>query len=117
MSNEAAFVQAGIYLSLVSVVVFLESITIGKWWKRNEIARWIIGIATVIGLALPFVWMGALDWQTWQVFLLAFALAGGIKYFLFVHFQERERTRRAQELRRKVEEYAKDDNEQGDRIF
>lgn len=46
--------------------------------KWGELARRVLGLATLLLTALPFVWFGAMDLLTWFAFAAAIGAAGAV---------------------------------------
>lgn len=93
------------YAGLTAVVVTIEHFTFGRWWKRNELARRTLAHATILGLALLFVPAGLIDLMTLTAIAIATGVAGAITAGLYIHEAEQRRQERAEEARRRVEEY------------
>ncbi len=92
--NETEFLTT-LYLFIVGTVVSIEHFTIGRWLKHNELARRGIGIATVLGIAAPFVFFTEwLDPTTYLVICGGFLCAGGAKLFFVALEHEQQRQKR-----------------------
>lgn len=102
------FIGGLIFILLVTAVVAIESVTFGRWWKRNEIARRILGVGTVFTLALPFVAVGLIDFRTWLILLFAFGFAFITMYLIHTHEDEWAKQKRATVLREEIEKGAQD---------
>ena len=76
--SDQELAQVAAVLFGLGATVALEHILLGKLWKRYELARRVMGIATVLGWLFFAVLMGALDLATWLVALFAFGTAGAI---------------------------------------
>lgn len=46
---------------ITAVVVVIEHLTFGQWWKRNEIARRVMGHGTILALVALSVPFGLID--------------------------------------------------------
>lgn len=95
--------SASIYITLAVAAVVIEHRTFGRWWAHNELARRTMGIATVMGLAMPFVLLGVLDLITWLMILFAFGAAGATKAGLMIHEWERGRQQRGQAIKEQID--------------
>lgn len=84
------------YWLVVSLVVTLETLTIGLIWRRREAARWTLGYATVFMLGLPLVVAGWWDAATFAALFVAVGLSGAVKVGLDQFIQ----ARRAADYRR-----------------
>lgn len=69
------------YLGAVGVAVWLEHRLVGRLWRKHELSRRIMGIVTVLGLAVPLLVAGVLDWGTWLIIVNGFVIAGIILGF------------------------------------
>ncbi len=67
------------YWFILSLIITLETLTIGLLWRRREAARWTLGYATVFGLGLPLVLLGHWDAPTYMALFIAVGLSGAIK--------------------------------------
>ena len=67
---------AVIYCCFVFLLNGWLTTTIGRRWHRQELARRAIGIASVMGLALPAIYFGQLNgYETWVMLLAGFVSA------------------------------------------
>jgi len=90
---EKEIASALLYTVTVAAATVAEHYTFGRWWKRNELARRTLGIATIMLLALPFVLSGVIDFATWLIILFGFAAAGAFKTGLAIMENERNKDR------------------------
>jgi len=56
-----------IYWTTLAIVVIIEHLILGERWRSNELARRVVGVATVTLGMLPLIVWGGLDWTTWAV--------------------------------------------------
>lgn len=54
-----------LYWLIVALVIAIETMTLGRLWKKKEAYRWTTGYATVFALSLPLVAAGYWDIGTW----------------------------------------------------
>ncbi len=67
-----------LYWLMLAVVIFVEHKILARQFRRRELFRRTVGIATVMGGAYPLVEAGAIDRKTWGVLLGGFGIAGTI---------------------------------------
>jgi len=96
--------MAWIFLTytLLAVVIYLQHVTLGRRWQRNEIARRTLGIVTVMGALVPLAAARIIDIVTWAVILGAFVIAGGIVGICWADEGEREREAQLEAMRREI---------------
>lgn len=96
------------FAGLTAAAVVVEHYTIGRRWRRNELARRTVGIATIMLLALVFVARGTVEWESWLAIMAAFGAAGAVKAALVITASELARDGRIRRLRDEVVQYAED---------
>ncbi len=74
-------IWGGGYLVVVGVAVWLEHRLVSRLWHKHELSRRIMGIVTVMGLVIPLLVAGMLDWGTWLMIVSGFVIAGIIVGF------------------------------------
>ncbi len=67
-----------LYWLALGIVIFVEHKFLARQFRRRELFRRTVGIATVMGGAYPLVEVGAIDRKTWGVLLGGFGIAGTI---------------------------------------
>ena len=85
------------YLLVLALTIGLEHQLVGRLWRRHELARRILGISTVMGLAVPLLLADVLDWLTWIILMAGFIIAGCI-----VGFSNVWESARREELKRRA---------------
>lgn len=96
-----------VYLAAIAVIIPVEHWVFARRWKNYELARRTMGIATIMGLALPLALTGHLDWFTWLIIMAAFCIAGAITAGLYTHEQATADQRYARSLRSVIHERAR----------
>jgi hypothetical protein len=94
-----------LYLCLVALLITLEHYTFGRWWagKDYELARWTMGVATILGLGyLCLVWGDKYDPKMWVLILGGFTIGGAIKVSLVLSERANRTAREVSELREKI---------------
>jgi len=89
--------------AVTAAVVGIEHITLGRLWAGNELARRVMGHATIIAITGIPAMLGLLDFITWLAFAVATAVAGAIVGALEVTEKERRRSAYVRELRQFAE--------------
>lgn len=81
-----------LYLVAVGATVLVEHRLVAELWRKHEIARRIMGIVTVMGLAMPLLLLGVLDWVTWLTLMGGFCVAGSIigTVYIWKHAKQEE---------------------------
>lgn len=97
-----------LYLAAIAVIIPLEHRLFARAWKNYELARRVMGIATVMGLALPLALTGHLDWTTWLYLMAAFCLAGAITATMYTSEKAAADQHRASSLRSAIHGRQKD---------
>jgi len=93
-----------IYWTTLAIVVIIEHLILGERWRSNELARRVVGVATVTLGMLPLIVWGGLDWTTWAVQFAGFGVAGFIVFLAWTWRQERERQERIERKRQPLDE-------------
>ena len=91
-----------VYIAALAIVIWAEHVVFAKPWKRNERARWVMGVATVMGLALFLVIAEMMDFQTWAWIFAAFGISGAITIGLY-ELEAANVNRRARETMSRAE--------------
>jgi hypothetical protein len=73
------------YVAAVAVIVFVEHRIFSTRWRRRELARRTLGIATVLVLAFPLVIAGIFDLITYTWIWLGFGVAGALTALLYTN--------------------------------
>jgi len=94
-----------VYFVGLALVIALEHWIFGRRWRRFELARRTMGIATVLGLAWPLVQVGVLDFCTWFLLVCGFGVAGAVTAGLYTWEWSHERQNRAMALRGEINGY------------
>lgn len=89
--------------AVTAAVVGLEHVTLGRLWAGNELARRVLGHATIITIIAIPAMAGLLDFTTWLAVAVATAVAGAIVGALEVTEKERRRSAYVRELRQFAE--------------
>lgn len=91
-----------IYVALSAIAIGVEHRLIFRKWRRNELARWGLGIGTILSLGALFVFLGAIEFRTWAVIATAFGMAAVVRYLMAVNESEGEAEKKARELRERI---------------
>lgn len=92
------------YIFLVILAVAIEHYLVGRAWKGYELARWTLGVATVMFLALPLALAGVIDFSTWLLIFFGFGFAGAITAGFAIHESAHRRLQRTQQLRGAIDD-------------
>lgn len=85
--------------TITGVVVVIEHMLFGRMWRTNELARRVLGHATVLVIiGVPAV-LGYLDFMTWLMACVVTAVAGGLVGAIEVTERERRRVEYVEDLR------------------
>ena len=90
-------------LAILGVVIYVQHVTLGRRWQRNEIARRVLGIVTVMGALVPLAAARIIDIVTWAVILGAFIVAGGVIGLCWAEEGARAAEEDARERERKLD--------------
>lgn len=93
------------YLAIIAVIVVIEHLTFGKWWRRHELARRTIGHTTLLGVSGLFVPVGLIDIDTLVYIAAATIIAGAITAGFAIHEQENRKANKLAALRQEFEQY------------
>jgi uncharacterized membrane protein len=94
------------YVLIVILALVVEHYLFGKVWRYYELARWVMGVITVMVLALPLALIGEIDFATWLLILFGFGFGGAAVIGLYIHESALARQKHAQKLRGKIDEQA-----------
>lgn len=94
-----------LYAVITAVVVTVEHYTLGRWWKRNEIARRTVGHTTILLLAAPFVPTGLIDLNTLIAITIATGTAGAIVGGIHVYEVEKRKNEEVAKKREVIKQY------------
>jgi|GEM_PF-3802192 len=72
------------YMIAIVATISIEHHLFAHRWRRHELARRTLGIATVLGLAAPLALCGAIDLTTYIVLWCGFGTAGAVTAFFYV---------------------------------
>lgn len=97
-----------LYWIAVSILVTIEHILLRERWRDFELARRTLGIATIMGGALPLAAAGIIDPYTWITLLVAFGIAGAIVGAMVTTENADRRRTRAQLLKSRIGELLDD---------
>lgn len=86
-----------------AVVVAIEHVTLGRLWAGNELARRVLGHATIVVIIGVPALLGLLDFMTWMAVAVSTAVAGGIVGAYEVTVKERRRVAYVKEIRQFAE--------------
>lgn len=87
-----------LYLCLVASLITVEHYSFGRLWKEYELARWVMGIVTIMGLVL----LVAIDLRTWLLILAGFGIGGAIKVSLVLSEHANTRRKEVTEIREQI---------------
>src|SRR4030067_3062328 len=73
------------YLIALALVIGGEHKVLARSWRHYEMSRWTLGVATVMGMSLPLVFLGGLDWVTWAWMAAGFGIAGAVTGALYTN--------------------------------
>jgi len=93
-----------IYWTAMAAAAVIEHLLIGERWRHNELARRVVGVATVTLGMLPLIVWGGLDWTTWAVQFGGFGIVGFVVFLLWTWRLERERQARIARKRQPLDE-------------
>jgi hypothetical protein len=98
--------NTGLFCAVVGVVVAVEHKVFAHSWRRNELARRTMGIATVMGLGL--LWVRRLNgFSAWLLLLAGFGSAGAVVSAMYTQEWAAAKEGRVIELRERVSERAR----------
>lgn len=109
--EERQIVLMGIVVVVTAIVVLVEHLLFGRRWARNDLARRVMGHATILVILGVPALLGHLDFFTWLVAAVATIIAGGMIGAIEVTEKENLKARQLHELRRWVE--TRDAGEEG----
>lgn len=88
-----------LYLAVLAAVICAEHVAFAARWKRHELARRTLGIATVMVGAFPLAAAGLIDAATWLWLFAAFGVAGAVTAGLYTLRAAESHGRRVSDLR------------------
>ena len=91
-----------LYLLLVLTATIAETYTYGRWWQRNEFARWAMGIGTVLLFAIIPIAAGSDGVTTWLLIVVGFGLAGIVRGYREINDGNDEKQKRVDMAREQV---------------
>lgn len=100
-----------IFAGITAALIVVEHRTLYARLRGNELARWVVGVLSVLLPAAAFVPSGSIAWDSWLMFAAGFAGAGLARLVTAWLDEEAARQRRAQQLRHEVETYAEETGE------
>jgi hypothetical protein len=92
-----------LFTVVTAVVVAIEHQTFGKWWKRNEFARRVMGHGTILAITALGVPFGLVDMGSAIVFALLTGAAGVVMGFYEIGRINAVNTAKEQSLKRMVD--------------
>lgn len=93
------------FVALVATLTAVEHLTLSKTWQRHELARWTMGVATVMFLSLLMVAVSEMsDFEVWLWMMAAFGAAGAVTSGLQTHEAALSEARRKEEVKREINE-------------
>lgn len=101
--SDLDLLSIALYLIVVAASVAIEHLGLAYRWRRRELARRTLGIATVLGWAVPLWVFGIIDFDTWLILLFGFGVAGAVTGYLYTDKHadmEKEVDERGEALRR-----------------
>lgn len=101
LTTQQLFWGGGYWLT-VAVIIWIEHKVVGNLWRKHELARRIMGIVTVMGLSIPLLLRGLLDWGTWLLLLGGFAVAGVITGFAYIWEAAKGDEQKKRDLRKRA---------------
>jgi amino acid transporter len=75
------FLAIGLYLALIAISVAFLHLKYYQKWRRHELARRTIGIATVLGFAAILALFNVIDRLSVAVIIVGFGVAGAVTGF------------------------------------
>lgn len=111
---EEQLLLIAILVTVTAVVVLVEHLLFGRMWKGNELARRVMGHATILVIIGIPAMLGYLDFMTWLMVTVVTFVAGGLVGAIEVTEQERRRAVYVQELREWAEHQAENEEGTGD---
>lgn len=111
---EEQIILLAIVAVVTAIVVLVEHLIFGRRWARNEIARRVMGHATILAIIGIPALLGKLDYFTWLVAAVATIIAGGMIGAIEVTEKENRKARNLDELRKWAASYAPGEEGDGD---
>lgn len=68
-----------LYYLIVATLTGISLLTVGRWWRHSEAARYSVGVITIMLPAVLFIALGVLSLTTWLWIAGAFVVSGVIK--------------------------------------
>jgi hypothetical protein len=92
-----------LYLTAAGAVVAIEHAGLARRLEHEPVARMAMGVATVMGLALPLALAGALDLATWLWLMGGFGVCGAVTWGMYLLDAERIRRETWNHVKSKIE--------------